>query len=326
MSCQRTARDRRTGPRQHRVCRQDRNTHRERHARLGAADHRRRREGRGQRRGSSVVGSSHGGRAGTRRAGQERSQSQREHAGHRRGLRRRARLDDISRRTVHLCQEVERHVVRRRRRQRRGQLGPRSPRRAARRRLRTGARRKRSGCTGPTHPAPGATRRRRRHRTRRGSCDARAPDSGRTRRARAAGTFRRSSHARLLRAAGRCRQDHLRRQRPIGGRGRGVARPRLTRHLRRRARAADRTEPARARRRRRCDVRASAARPEAGDGARVAVRRQQRRDDRRRRQRRARPQGRRHRRRDGIGEFRRSIGGPDRVVGQQVRDAALCRR
>ncbi len=73
-------------------------------------------------------------------------------------------------------------------------------------------------------------------------------------------------------------------------------------------------------------VRPGAPRPEARHGARAAVPRPHRRDDRRRRQRRAGAQGRRHRRRDGCGQPGLARGGPDRVAGQQVRHPALRRR
>ena len=73
-------------------------------------------------------------------------------------------------------------------------------------------------------------------------------------------------------------------------------------------------------------VRPGAARPEARHGARPAVARTHGGDDRRRRQRRAGAQRRRHRCGDGLGQFGVAGGGSDRVAGQQVRDAAVCRR
>ena len=65
---------------------------------------------------------------------------------------------------------------------------------------------------------------------------------------------------------------------------------------------------------------------EAGHGRRAPVARAHRRDDRRRRQRRARPQGRRHRRRHGLGLRGDPRRRADRAAQQQLRHAALGRR
>ena len=132
----------------------------------------------------------------------------------------------------------------------------------------------------------------------------------------------RQGHARLLRQPRRVRQGHLRRQRRLGRRRRRVVGPARRRLPRRRPLPPRR--PGRPRRNARAvdHVRSGAPRSEAGDGRSAAVARAHRGDDRRRRQRRARPQGRRHRGVDGLGQPGDAGSRPDRAARQPLRDAA----
>ena len=282
-----------------RLCRQDRDAHRERDAsRRDPSD-------RASRRGRSTM------RAGG--AGRRRPPSQCQRRG---DQARPARPAGLGRadgsRAVLVGQEVERAVLRRQR-----QLAARRPRRAPRTSVGGGGTGRGDRQHGVTCAPP-----RQRRPSRRRSRSARHRDPARPRGARAAGPSRRQGHARVLRQSGRERQGDLRRQRRVRRRRRrivGIARGRRPRRrpvTSRRSRGPGRDARA-------LDhVRSGPSGSEAGYGRSAAVARPHGGDDRRRGQRRARPQGRRHRCGNGFGKPGDAGRSPDRAPRQPLRHAA----